>query len=90
MKNLKLFNTIPQHVQIILQGDWPWKAELKGRCTCENGFYFDHDTGSCTSGMTWWLVVILVIAVLVGVAGGVVGCCSCFGKCRQNESNQKD
>ena len=59
---------------------------MKGRCTCENGFDFDHDTGSCTSGMAGkaflWLVAIAVIAVLIGVAGGVVGCCSCFGRCR--------
>ena len=31
------------------QGDWPWKKDLTGRCTCEIGYYFDDNTGSCSS-----------------------------------------
>lgn len=32
------------------QGDWPWKADLKGRCTCMYGYWFNTDTGSCVEG----------------------------------------
>ena len=31
------------------QGDWPWKKDLTGRCSCEIGYYFDDNTGSCTT-----------------------------------------
>ena len=31
------------------QGDWPWKKDLTGRCSCEIGYYFDENSGSCTS-----------------------------------------
>ena len=31
------------------EGDWPWKADLIGRCSCVIGFVFDDNTGSCTT-----------------------------------------
>ena len=33
------------------KGDWPWKADLKGRCACENGYWFDSINGTCTKGI---------------------------------------
>ena len=33
---------------INFQGDWPWKSDLKGRCACEYGYWFDQDSWSCT------------------------------------------
>ena len=66
------FMSIPH---INFKGDWPWKADLKGRCSCENGFWFDQTTGSCTGGMAGWLVGVIVVAVLIGVF------CCCFCVC---------
>ena len=33
------------------KSDWPWKADLKGTCTCKNGYWFDSDTGTCIKGI---------------------------------------
>ena len=30
-----------------VRGDWPWKYELKGKCACSFGLYFDGGNGEC-------------------------------------------
>ena len=56
----------------LVKGAWPWKADLVGHCTCQNGFLFSDDA-SCVSdsGMAIWLIVLIVILVI----GGCVCCC---------------
>ena len=49
-----------------VKADWPWKDDLKGRCACKEGFYFDHKRGKCyTAGFPGWAIALIVIAFLI-------------------------
>ena len=49
-----------------VKADWPWKDDLKGRCACKEGFYFDHKRGKCyTAGFPGWAIALIVIGVLI-------------------------
>jgi len=65
----------------LVNAPWPWKAELVGRCSCENGWYFNKNTGSCVSngtlaGLAAWLIAVIVVVFLVGAC--ICCCCVCF------------
>ena len=62
-----------------INGDWPWKNDLIGRCGCENGYFFDKQNGKCyqSSDTPSWLIAIIVILVFFGI----IGCC-CFCTCK--------
>ena len=48
-----------------ISANWPFKDSLEGRCTCENGFWFDINTGSCIiAGKVAWLIAVIVMAVI--------------------------
>ena len=62
---------------------WPWKAQLKGQCTCENGFIFDQKEGSCgfdpdffnaVATLATWVIAVIIVAGIVGC----LCCCGCF------------
>jgi len=63
-----------------VRGGWPFKADLIGRCTCENGLYFDNNIGACVGGMAVWLIAVIVVAVLIGTCL----CCCCLCYCARN------
>jgi len=53
-----------------INGAWPWKNDLKGRCACQDGFWFDRDDGECIyngHGMPRWLIVAISIGTLIAV-----------------------
>jgi len=63
-----------------VQGDWPWKNELKGRCTCQNGYLFDPEKGSCnyingkiTNGTLFSFIAVIVVGVV-----SFMGICFCI------------
>lgn len=64
----------------LINAPWPWKAELVGRCSCEDGFFFDQNNGSCNRfdeglfrAIAGWLIGVIVVVVLVGLCL----CCCC-------------
>ena len=62
-----------------ITGAWPWKQELRGRCSCQNGYLFDQNNGTCyqPSGAPSWLIAIISIVIFFGL----VGCC-CLCVCK--------
>ena len=52
-----------------INGDWPWKNDLTGRCGCENGYLFDKQNGKCYQphGLPSWIIAIIVILVFFGI-----------------------
>jgi len=69
-----------------VHGDWPWKADLRGRCSCDDGMNFDPNTGRCRSGyyqvnvgqmaqLAGWVIGVIVVSVIVGIF------CCCFCIC---------
>jgi len=64
----------------VVNAPWPWKAELVGRCGCEDGYWFDRDNGSCNQydagligKIAGWLIGVIVVVVIVGLCL----CCCC-------------
>jgi len=64
----------------LVNAPWPWKAELVGRCGCEDGYWFDRDNGSCNQydagligKIAGWLIGVIVVVVIVGLCL----CCCC-------------
>ena len=49
---------------------WPWKTQLRGRCTCRYGFNFNKNQGSCykikikSDGLAAWLLALIVILAI--------------------------
>ena len=59
-----------------VKADWPWKDDLKGRCACRDGWYFDRQRGRCySSNFPGWAIALIVIAVLVSVLVVLVFIC---------------
>jgi len=63
----------------LINAPWPWKTELRGRCACEDGYFFDN--GSCESsnlglaGLALWIIAVIVVAIIAGC------CCCCCCVC---------
>ena len=70
---------VVQHFQrlhyTILQGQWAWKNDLKGRCACEFGYSFAED--HCKRTLVDTNTIGIIIAVFVAV-GFLFGCCMVF------------
>jgi len=67
----------------LINAPWPWKAELRGTCACEDGFQFNRDSGICegNSGfftaaaqLAGWAIAVIIIAILLGLCC----CCGCI------------
>ena len=54
-----------------LQGQWAWKNDLKGRCACEYGYYFED--AECQYDIGYWfgrnMAIIFIVFCVVFVAG---------------------
>ena len=62
---------------------WPWKAQLKGQCTCNDRFIFNQEEGSCgldpdffsaSATLATWAIAVIIVAV-------IIGCLCCYGCC---------
>ena len=59
-----------------VKADWPWKDDLKGRCACRDGWYFDRQRGKCdSSDFPGWATALIVTAVLISVLVVLVFVC---------------
>jgi len=63
-----------------INGAWPWKNDLKGRCACRDGFWFHRDDGQCITNGGWLLPGWLLVAILIGALIAVSACCFCACK----------
>ena len=72
------------------QGVWPWKNDLKGRCACAAGFWFELNEGECISyGFSEGKIVLIVFGGLI--LGGLVliSICGCVCGERHHSSNSE-
>jgi len=63
-----------------VHGEWPWKNELKGRCSCRNGYWFDKQNGVCNSDPIGFVVILSLIAIIIAIVFCCLGCCFCIYK----------